>query len=241
MASPLQAIMAMLQGQRPQVTQVRPDFGLTGAQIGPQRSPYERTMASGETRSAQDLQSMLGEVILAAGSGALPAIGPRGQARQPPGGRLAKGIKGQNGTEIVGYDWRSKIDDVVSQRDGGLVSKRVSDWERKDTSTGTGRDIVHVFDVKHPDGTITKEGINSAQHILGLSPARLNSIASGERTRLVKREQAAVQGQRDVKAKAESDSWFSFLEQHGQGQTTLEKIQSLGGFKAARERFELTK
>jgi hypothetical protein len=151
---------------------------------------------------------------------------------------LNKGIKGQNGTEIVGYEWRSKVDDVVSQRDGGLVSKRVSDWDRKDTSTGTGRDIVHVFEVRHPDGTVTKEGINSAHHILGLSPARLNSIAVGERTRLIRQEQATAQAERDVKARVESEAWDSFLNRYGQGQTTFEKIQSLGGFKQAREQFK---
>jgi hypothetical protein len=66
---------------------VRPDFGLsTVSGIGQTaKSPYERTLRPGEARSAEDLQDMLAEVILAAGSGAVPAAGPRGQARQAPG------------------------------------------------------------------------------------------------------------------------------------------------------------
>lgn len=74
----LKDLMAMLQGQTVQPSTVRPDYGLTGAMISQQRSPYERTMAPGEQRSAGDLQDMLGEVILAAGAGASPVAGPRG-------------------------------------------------------------------------------------------------------------------------------------------------------------------
>jgi hypothetical protein len=70
-------------------------YGLTGAQISPQRSQYEPTLAPGETRTADDLRSMLGEVILAAGAGASPVTGPRGvelartAARVRPGGEAA--------------------------------------------------------------------------------------------------------------------------------------------------------
>jgi hypothetical protein len=87
--------MALLQGQTQQPSTVRPDYGLTGAMISAQRSPYERTLAPGETRTAGDLQSMLGEVILAAGAGASPVTGPRGvelartAARVRPGGEAA--------------------------------------------------------------------------------------------------------------------------------------------------------
>ena len=68
---PLQAIMSLLQApQAKRPVSVRPDYGLTGAQVlQTQKSPYERTLRAGETRSAEDLQGMLAEVILAAGAG----------------------------------------------------------------------------------------------------------------------------------------------------------------------------
>jgi hypothetical protein len=42
-------------------------------------------MAPGEKRSAGDLQDMLAEVIMAAGSGALPGVGPHETAARAPG------------------------------------------------------------------------------------------------------------------------------------------------------------
>lgn len=93
---PLQAIMSLLQAPQPKrPVSVRPDYGLTGAQVlQTQKSPYERTLRPGETRSAEDLQGMLAEVIMAAGSNALPGAGPRGQARQAPA-RVRPGFEGQ--------------------------------------------------------------------------------------------------------------------------------------------------
>lgn len=174
MASPLQAIMAMLQGQRPQPSVVRPDYGLTGAMISAQRSPYEPTLAPGETRSRDELRSMLGGVIEAAGMAVVPGVGPRQIEMRPPGGRSyteMRGLKGSGGAEIVRYEWRSKPSSE-SQR------KLESDWENSSTSQGTGREIVHVFQVRHPDGSITNEGINSASNILGMPQSTLKGKAA---------------------------------------------------------------
>jgi hypothetical protein len=107
-----------------------------------------------------------------------PAYGT--EVEVPRGASLRSPIKGQNGSSIVGYEWRSVVSDVPSAREGGLVSRRVSDWERSGTSEGTGREIVHVFYVRHPDGTVTAEGIGSANKILGIDQPRLRSIASRE-------------------------------------------------------------
>lgn len=85
-------LMAALSGKRPE-PQVRtsPDGGLNlreilaGSQVQPSmKSPYERTMRPGETRSAGDVQDMLAEVILATGGAVVPGVGPQGQARQSP-------------------------------------------------------------------------------------------------------------------------------------------------------------
>lgn len=91
MADPLTQLLTLLQGNRGwgpdvQLGGVRPDYGL-GAVTGlgqTAKSPYERTLRPGETRSSEDLQDMLAEVILAGGAGASPLTGLTGrqQARQ---------------------------------------------------------------------------------------------------------------------------------------------------------------
>jgi hypothetical protein len=166
---------------------------MQGAGIDHQRSQYEPTLRPGETRSREELQSMLWNVVQSAGMESLPGIGPHKLAQQNPGSRPAPGgapvemprgaalrepIKGSNGRAIVGYEWQSRIEDVQSARDGGLVAKRVSDWGKSGTSAGTGRRIVHHFYVQHPDGSVTLEGVNSANNLLGIEPARLKTIAS---------------------------------------------------------------
>ena len=78
-----------------QQTGVRPDYGLsTATGINPAaRSVYERTLAPGEKRSAESLRDMLAEVILAAGSVAVPVAAPRGQARKSPSERPRPGME----------------------------------------------------------------------------------------------------------------------------------------------------
>jgi hypothetical protein len=94
---------------------------------------------------------------------------------------LAKPIKGPTGASIVGYEWRSTMGEKYSAREGGMVDARVSDWDNADESTGTGRAIVHVFYVEHPNGTVHPEGIRSAQTVLGINESRLMTIAKKER------------------------------------------------------------
>jgi hypothetical protein len=56
---------------------------MQGAGIDHQRSQYERTMRPGETRSPEELRAMLGEVVLAAGSMAVPGMVPRAEMPRP--------------------------------------------------------------------------------------------------------------------------------------------------------------
>lgn len=76
---------------------VRPDYGLsTVTGIGQlEKSPYERTMRPGETRTPENIREMLGEVILAAGAAALPGAVPQSVASRPPGGKLSPSSRGQ--------------------------------------------------------------------------------------------------------------------------------------------------
>ncbi|MEI6731153.1 MAG: hypothetical protein WCK90_00580, partial [archaeon] len=95
--------------------------------------------------------------------------------------KLAKPVVGPTGAKIVGYEWRSKIGTVWSELKQEDIEKRVSDWDTAGQSTGTGREIVHVFHVEHPDGTVKPEGIVSAQKVLGIHQSRLMTIAKKER------------------------------------------------------------
>lgn len=94
-----------------------------------------------------------------------------------PKHKLSKPISGTTGAKIIGYEWRSTMGEKWNQREGGYVDARVSDWDNADESKGTGRQIVHVYFVEHPDGRVTTEGIRSAQNVLGISESRLQTIA----------------------------------------------------------------
>ena len=102
---------------------------------------------------------------------------------------LSRPIKGPTGATIIGYEWRSHIDDVWSEAKQETVERRVSDWGNSDVSTGTKRNIVHVFHVLHPDGIVRPEGIRSAQNVLGIAETRLQTIAKHERAAQQYREQ----------------------------------------------------
>ena len=107
----------------------------------------------------------------------------------PPRFQMDKPIVGPTGAKIVGYEWRSTMGEKWSNAKQEYVEARVSDWDNSDTSTGTGRDIVHVFYVEHPDGRVRPEGIRSAQNVLGINETRLMTIAKRERAAQQYREQ----------------------------------------------------
>jgi hypothetical protein len=113
---------------------------------------------------------------------ASPASGP--VVKVPQGHTLNNPIKGSvPGTAIIGYEWKSMIADVESKTEG-TVAKRVSDWDASGFSTGTGREIVHHFYVKHPDGSVTLEGVRSAEKILGgiTDKTTLSGVTSAVKT-----------------------------------------------------------
>jgi hypothetical protein len=89
-------------------------------------------------------------------------------------------IEGPTGAKIIGYEWRKTRGIKWHEGKQEDVEAWVSDWDDSDRSEGTGREIVHIFYVEHPDGKVTVEGINSAQNILGISESRLKTIAKNE-------------------------------------------------------------
>jgi hypothetical protein len=68
--------------------------------------------------------------------------------------------------DILSYSW-------VSKPIGGMQSQRVSDWNNAITNGQTGRDIVHLFKVRKPDGI----------HTVSLETA-LGLLSSQDRNRL---------------------------------------------------------
>lgn len=98
--------------------------------------------------------------------------------------RLTRPIRGKTGAEIVGYRWMSRIEE------GMYRDRRVSDWSNSQISSPTGREIVHLYLVKTPDGAETLMGIGAAKKALGLSEDKLRTIAAREaRSQEIRRQQ----------------------------------------------------
>jgi hypothetical protein len=114
---------------------------------------------------------------------------PAKKVSVPKRSQIDKPITGPTGAKIIGYDWKSKLEEYVDERGEDRV-RRVSDWDEADKSEGTGRSIVHHYYVEHPDGSITLEGINSAQNILGIAESRLQTIAKNEQAAQQYREES---------------------------------------------------
>lgn len=179
--------------------------------------------AANDTRpaAAEDLRSLgpaLGARVVETQKPELPTTGTQRPAEilpletsrpvepgfVPPRYQMAKPVRGPSGAQIVGYKWNSKLEDYVDARGEDRV-RRVSDWDAANTSTGTGRDIVHEYFVKHPDGRVTVEGVKSAQNILGVSESRLQSIAKKEQAAQADRlEQLRLEGRRVEEGSAAS-------------------------------------
>lgn len=72
-------------------------------------------------------------------------------------------LVGPTGAKLLAYEWQWKLD-LVTDRRGETVEKRVSDWDRSADSAATGRQIVHQFDV---DGQLVSA--ESALKLLGFT------------------------------------------------------------------------
>lgn len=94
-------------------------------------------------------------------------------------------VKGLNDNELIGYEWSWKEGEKFSKHDGGVVSTRVSDWEKAEMSAETGRDLVHKFIVKvgNTERTVSSE---SVLHLLGYvdksQPTKIPSLISAVKT-----------------------------------------------------------
>lgn len=69
----------------------------------------------------------------------------------------------------------------MSQMEEGMFrDRRVSDWSQSQISEPTGREIVHLYLVRTPDGRETLMGVGAAKKAMGFNESRLYSIAKRE-------------------------------------------------------------
>ena len=84
--------------------------------------------------------------------------------------------------DILSYDW-------MNQPVGGLSSQRTSDWSRARTNPATGRDIVHHFKVRKPDGIHTVSLETALGQLTEPQRHKLQSLIKSEQRR---REESAA-------------------------------------------------
>ncbi len=117
-----------------------------------------------------------------------PAQKPREAKRARPVNAVVfeKPIKGKTGAELNSYEWRWKEEAYVDERTGEEVNRRESDWEESQTNEATGREIVHLFNIKRPDGTAHTVSLETALRELGylsaLEARPVRNIASSLKT-----------------------------------------------------------
>lgn len=99
------------------------------------------------------------------------------------------------------------------------------------------KDLKSTVALSIDDGDAVYFGVVCAARALRLSA---RDVRSGAR-RVDDAKRAAAEAARRAAHEAECAPWFAFLAAHGTGGDTFRRIESLGGYKAARAMFEQTK
>jgi hypothetical protein len=104
-------------------------------------------------------------------------------------------IVGPNGNELISYQWAYEWT-MKENKEGELVDKRISDWTQAESSAETGRDVVHKFTVRKPNGEIVTASSESIPSLLGYvkgEPMKgLPSVVSAVKTLAKQRMQLAI-------------------------------------------------
>jgi hypothetical protein len=104
-------------------------------------------------------------------------------------------IVGPNGNELISYQWAYEWT-MKENKEGELVDKRISDWTQAESSAETGRDVVHKFTVRKPNGEIVTASSESIPTLLGYvkgEPMKgLPSVVSAVKTLAKQRMQLAI-------------------------------------------------
>lgn len=94
-------------------------------------------------------------------------------------------LKGPSGAKLMAYEWAWKPEEYVDRRGEDRV-KRISDWDKAEESSETGRHIVHQFHVELPDGSVKVVSSESVLQILGFTEkntaTKLPSLISASKT-----------------------------------------------------------
>ena len=94
-------------------------------------------------------------------------------------------LVGPSGASLVAYEWKWTPVEEVDER-GEERIRRISNWEEAQSSAETGRDIVHQFQVKLPDGTVRMVSAESVPVVLGFaksgSGAKLPTLVNASKT-----------------------------------------------------------
>lgn len=78
------------------------------------------------------------------------------------------GVEGPNGNILVDYEWRTVEGEKWNEYEGGMVSTKVSDWDRAEKCVTCGRKIVHIFWVQDKDtGKVSSYGKEHLHEALG--------------------------------------------------------------------------
>ena len=102
---------------------------------------------------------------------------------------------------LIDYEWKYEIGKKWNDREGGLVTAKVSDWDAAEECTVCGRKIVHVFWVENEEtGRIEPYGREHLHVALGykkeLSDRKINSIKTEaeikKRNREIRREELII-------------------------------------------------
>jgi len=78
------------------------------------------------------------------------------------------GVEGPNGNILIEYEWRTVEGEKWSDYEGGMVSTKVSDWDRAEKCVTCNRRIVHIFWVQDKDtGKVSSYGKEHLHSALG--------------------------------------------------------------------------
>lgn len=109
---------------------------------------------------------------------------PIGRFRPKSRITLSKPLAGPSGAKLIAYEWAWTPEGYIDAR-GEERTKRVSDWDRAESSAETGRDIVHKFVVEMPSGAERVVSLESATDLMGFTAAQkgqFRSVASAAKT-----------------------------------------------------------
>lgn len=92
---------------------------------------------------------------------------------------------------LVGYVWPNKKEEYIDRRGEDRV-RTVSDWEAAVENLETGRQIVHQFAVKKPDGTEQDVSAETAAKLLGVSESTVRNNAKKQLEKAIAKEKSRI-------------------------------------------------